>query len=109
MKRRIFFGKTSSAIVGLGITSNSFANKTKKKIKQPIKVCTTINQEEISFFVETINESIRVVHIADTHLFKDDERGIPYQEFSNRMAKAYNQTVHFKTRLNTHRSSLNHD
>ena len=101
MKRRIFFGKTSSAIVGLGITSNSFANKTKKKIKQPIKVCTTINQEEISFFVETINESIRVVHIADTHLFKDDERGIPYQEFSNRMAKAYNQTVHFKTRLNT--------
>ena len=101
MKRRIFFGKTSSAIVGLGITSNSFANKTKKKIKQPIKVCTTINQEEISFFVETINESIRVVHIADTHLFKDDKRGIPYQEFSNRMAKAYNQTVHFKTRLNT--------
>tara|TARA_B100001540_G_scaffold196670_1_gene173191 strand:+ start:18 stop:824 length:807 start_codon:yes stop_codon:yes gene_type:complete len=31
----------------------------------------------------------------------DDERGIPYQEFSNRMAKAYNQTTHFKTREKT--------
>lgn len=101
MKRRIFFSKTSSTILGLGITSDSFANKTKKKIKQPIRVCTTIDKEEVSFFVETINESIKVVHMADTHLFKDDERGIPYQEFSNRMAKAYNQTVHFKTRLNT--------
>ena len=70
MKRRIFFSKTSATILGLGITSDSFANKTKKKIKQPIRVCTTIDKEEVSFFVETINESIKVVHMADTHLLK---------------------------------------
>jgi DNA repair exonuclease SbcCD nuclease subunit len=27
----------------------------------------------------------------------DDERGIPFLSYSNRMAKAYNQTTHFKT------------
>ncbi len=101
MNRRIFFQKTSSAFLGLGITSNSFAKKTKRKNKLPIKVCATIDQQEVSFFAETINESIRAVLIADTHLFKDDYRGIPYQKFSNRMAKSYNQTTHFKTRLST--------
>ena len=31
----------------------------------------------------------------------DDDRGIPFQEYSNRMAKAYNQTTHFKNRKKT--------
>jgi hypothetical protein len=101
MKRRSFFRKTSTALVGIGLTTSAFANTTKKKIKKPVKVCATIDQQEVFFYAEVINESIKVVQIADTHLFKDDERGIPYQEFSNRMAKAYNQTTHFKTRVNT--------
>ena len=101
MKRRSFFRKTSTGLVGIGLTASSFANTSKKKIKKPVKVCATLDQQEVFFYAEVINESIRVVHIADTHLFKDDERGIPYQEFSNRMAKAYNQTTHFRTRINT--------
>lgn len=35
--------------------------------------------------------------IADTHLFRDDERGEAFRQFSARMAKAYNQTKHFQT------------
>lgn len=101
MKRRPFLKKTSTAIAGIGLTTSSLANTSNKKIKKPIKVCTTIDQQEVFFYAEVIKESIKVVHIADTHLFKDDERGVPYQEFSNRMAKAYNQTTHFKTRVNT--------
>ncbi|WP_425234325.1 metallophosphoesterase family protein [Ulvibacterium sp.] len=101
MKRRSFFRKTSTALVGVGLTTSSYASITKKKIKKPVKVCATIDQQEVFFYAEVINELIKVVHIADTHLFKDDERGLPYQEFSNRMAKAYNQTTHFKTRINT--------
>ena len=31
----------------------------------------------------------------------DDERGAPFQEYSNRMAKAYNQTTHCKNRNKT--------
>ena len=93
MNRRIFFRKTSSTLLGLGITFNSFAKKIKRKNQLPIKVCATIDQQKVSLFSETIIESIRAVHIADTHLFKDDDRGIPYQKFSDRMSKAYNQTT----------------
>ena len=96
MKRRSFFRKTSTALVGIGLTTSSYANTAKKKIKKPVKVCATVDQQEVFIYADVIDESIRVVHIADTHLFKDDERGIPYQKFSNRMAKAYNQTTHLK-------------
>ncbi|AWV97429.1 metallophosphoesterase family protein [Arcticibacterium luteifluviistationis] len=98
MKRRSFFGKTTATIMGLGLSTSSFANTRDKK---PFKVCATIDQNKVSFYSEVINESIKVVHITDTHLFKDDERGIPYQEFSKRMAKAYNETTHFQTREKT--------
>lgn len=97
MKRRSFFRKASTALAGIGLTNPSFANTTKKKIKRAVKVCTTIDQEKVFFYAEVIHESIKVFHIADTHLFKDDERGIPYEKYSDRMAKAYNQTTHFKT------------
>jgi len=101
MKRRSFFKKTTTALAGLGFTSSSIASTTNKKIKKPVKVSVTIDQEEVFFFAEVINESLKVVHIVDTHLFRDDKRGIPYQAYSNRMAKAYNQTTHFKTREKT--------
>ena len=101
MKRRSFFKETTAALAGLGLTANSFVNTTNKKTKRPLKVCVTMDHEKVFFFAEEIKESIKVVHIADTHLFKDDERGIPFQEYSNRMAKAYNQTIHFKTRVQT--------
>jgi DNA repair exonuclease SbcCD nuclease subunit len=101
MKRRSFFKKTSTALVGIGLTTSTLANTSKNKTKKPVKVCTTMEQQEVFFYAEVINESIKVIHIADTHLFKDDERGIPYRKFSNRMAKAYNQTTHFKTQINT--------
>jgi predicted phosphodiesterase len=60
-----------------------------------------VDQQKVSFYADVINGSIKVVHIADTHLFMDDKRGVPFQEYSNRMAKAYNQTTHFQTREKT--------
>ena len=101
MKRRSFIKGTTTAITGLGLSSSSYANPGKNKIEKPFKVCTTVDQQKVSFYAEVINESIKVVHIADTHLFMDDERGIPFQKYSNRMAKAYNQTTHFQTREKT--------
>ncbi len=97
MKRRSFFRKTTSGLMGLGLTTTSCANTSNKGDKNPFRVCATIDQNKVSFYSEVISESIKVVHIADTHLFKDDERGIPYQEYSGRMAKAYNETTHFQT------------
>ncbi|WP_036195995.1 metallophosphoesterase family protein [Maribacter antarcticus] len=101
MKRRLFFNKTTTALMGLGLTTSSFSKTTNKKIKEPVKVCATLDQEKVFFYAEVIEEKIKVVHITDTHLFKDDERGIPYQAYSKRMANAYHQTTHFQTRLET--------
>ncbi len=101
MKRRSFITRTTTTISGLGLSTLTCDNPPEEKIVQPFKVLTTVDQEKVSFYADIINESIKVVHIADTHLFMDDERGIPFQKYSYRMAKAYNQTIHFKTREKT--------
>lgn len=102
MKRRSFIKGTTTAFAGLGLTTSACATTNDKNINNPLKLCVTMDQENVFFYAEVIHESIKVVHIADTHLFKDDDRGVPYQTYSNRMAKAYNQTTHFKTQAKTH-------
>jgi predicted phosphodiesterase len=41
---------------------------------------------------------VKLLFLADTHLFRDDERGAPFREFSGRMAKGYNHTRHFRSK-----------
>lgn len=57
----------------------------------------SLDDNRARFFCPGVREPIRIVMIADTHLFLDDERGAPYREFSARMARAYNQTTHVRT------------
>jgi UDP-2,3-diacylglucosamine pyrophosphatase LpxH len=68
------------------------------------------DQERGSFSVD--GTSVRFHHpamrspqsflmLADTHLFRDDARGIPFREYSGRMAKAYNKTKHFQSNTDT--------
>lgn len=97
MKRRSFFKKSSAAALGLGLASTSFAATSRRKKTKAAKVCATINQQNVSFYTDTIAESIKMVHISDTHLFRDDERGVPYKQYSKRMAGAYNHTKHFRS------------
>ena len=96
MKRRSFIKNTSIPLIGTGLSSHAYAASPQKK--QTVRVSTTVEQQNIRFYADVIDQSVRVVHIADTHLSKDDERGVPYQSYSARMAKAYKQTRHFKTR-----------
>lgn len=56
-----------------------------------------IDDIHVRFFNPDINERFTVIFLADTHLFRDDERGEAYNAYSGRMAKAYNQTRHFQT------------
>lgn len=56
----------------------------------------------LRFFHPDIRQFFRILMLADSHLFTDDPRGVPYREFSGRMAKAYNQTRHFQTGEPTH-------
>ena len=101
MKRRSFLNRSTVLIGGLGLSSFSYAFTNEKKALLPSNVYVTMDNEKVSFYAEKIKKNLKVIHIADTHLFMDDERGIPYREFSNRMAKAYNQTTNFKTREKT--------
>ena len=96
MIRRSFFQKITAALLGLGLTGKAFANKKNGNSKNKSEICATVEENRLSFYSEAIKGSINIFHIADTHLFKDDARGIPFQEFSGRMAKAYNQTTHFQ-------------
>lgn len=57
----------------------------------------SLAQECASFFCPGMSERVRILVITDTHLFRDDERGQPFSQHSERMSKAYNQTVHVKT------------
>lgn len=86
--------------MGLGLAGKSFASNKKVK-KKKAAVCATVEENKLSFYSAAIKESINIFHITDTHLFKEDERGIPFQEFSGRMSKAYNKTTHFQTRKKT--------
>lgn len=98
MKRRSFFSKATTALMGLGLTTNSSANVIKQEEdKKSFKVSVNIEKNKVFFYSEVINTSIKMVHIADTHLYKDDDRGVPFQVYSKRMSKAYNQTTHFQT------------
>ena len=101
MKRRAFLKDSSILAGGLGLTT--FPNiKEKNQLNKSFnQAYVTLDQQKVSFFSDKIKSKIKVIHIADTHLFMDDERGVPFQEYSNRMAKAYNETTHFKNRNKT--------
>ena len=101
MKRRSFIKETTTVFTGLGLTSVSCTKAQTKKVEEPFEVYVTMDQEKVSFHSEVIKEKIKIVHIADTHLYMDDYRGKPFLNYSKRMASAYNQTTHFKTRKKT--------
>lgn len=51
----------------------------------------------IRFSHPGISNPFSMTMIADTHLFRDDQRGQAFVEYSKRMSKAYNNTKHFQT------------
>jgi predicted MPP superfamily phosphohydrolase len=101
MKRRTFIKGTTTVFTGLGLSAVSSTQAQIKKTEQSFETYVTMEQEKVSFYSDVIKEKIKIIHITDTHLYMDDYRGIPFLNYSNRMAKAYNQTIHFKTREKT--------
>ena len=101
MNRRAFLKDTSFLAGGFGLTT--FPNiKEKNQLNESYSPAfVTVDQQKVSFFSDQIKSKIKVIHIADTHLFMDDERGAPFRKYSSRMAKAYNETTHFKSRNKT--------
>ncbi|WP_162344244.1 metallophosphoesterase family protein [Cyclobacterium salsum] len=98
MKRRHFFQKAGalSAGIALGIDETLQASPPTADFKtQPFTI--GINDYNINYHVPHLDQSVSILHVTDTHLWRDDERGKPYRQYSKRMAGAYNETKHFLT------------
>src|SRR5690606_2775600 len=98
---RHFLQKAATGLAGLGVAQHVSANEL-SEANQISPAYVTQEENKVSLFSGLVKEPIKVVLAADTHLWRNDERGDPYRQYSDRMAKAYNQTVHFKTGEPTH-------
>lgn len=83
---------------GIGLTFSSYAEgKDNRKKPGDVRGVLTLTGNEVSIFTKKQVAPTRIFHITDTHLSIDDQRGVPYRQYSGRMAKAYQENTHFKT------------
>ncbi len=94
MKRRNFIG--AAVISGLGLTFCSFSEK---KQTQPEKICDvfSLTKHNATIYTTAKVGTTRIFHITDTHLALDDERGISFKKYSQRMGNAYKVNKQFET------------
>jgi len=100
MKRRRFLQSLAAASAGLPLGSipSAGADQSLSEVKPAtLRGGFALDENRVRFFSPTVKSPFKVMVIADTHLFRDDERGEPYRQYSARMARAYNQTRHFET------------
>jgi hypothetical protein len=62
-----------------------------------LRMSVNVDDTTVRIHSRGVERAVKILMIADTHLFRDDERGAPFRQFSGRMARAYNQTKHFRT------------
>lgn len=61
----------------------------------------SFNQDRARFYSPAVRERIKILVLSDTHLALDDDRGLPFCQYSQRMAGAFRQTFHVKTGMPT--------
>lgn len=93
MKRRNFIQISSFSGLGLFCPSTSNAKTTNANHFQNVY---STDSNKASIFTSAQVKPTRIFHITDTHLSMKDDREIPFQEYSNRMAGAYKINKHFK-------------
>lgn len=57
----------------------------------------SLTDNQITIYSSLVTDTLDLLILSDTHLFMKDGREIPYEQYSNRMAAAYNITKHFLT------------
>lgn len=96
MKRRHFIRTGATSLMGAGLSQSLLSKPLSNTHSRPL-VYVTQDENKVHILSSSIKEPVRVVLAADTHLWRNDARGNAYHQYSDRMSKAYNQTVHFKT------------
>lgn len=91
MKRRNFIQSTV-AFTGAALSGNLQAGTSFEKQSR-----FSLDQNKVKIYSKSFTSPAKVLMVSDTHLWMDDQRGAPFVQYSGRMAKAYNQTIHFQT------------
>jgi len=94
MKRRNFI--SAAVISGLGLPFYSFSEEKQTQPKK-IRDVFSLTKNNATIFTNAKVAPTRIFHITDTHLALDDERGIPFKKYSQRMGNAYNMNKQFET------------
>lgn len=103
--RRLFLGASALALSSSLSTGKAFADAdpqsapdSKSTDAFPAAQITFSKTGDVaSFFIPGLETPSKLLHISDTHLFLDDERGKPFEQFSGRMSKAYRTPKHWRT------------
>lgn len=95
MNRRYFL--SSAGLAASGLLFGAFAPNNKQKNIKDIRGIFSTMRNQIFISIKANVKPTRIFHITDTHLSVDDERGLKYQKFSQRMAGAYKNNIHFQT------------
>ncbi len=95
MRRRNFIN--AIALTGGGLAFSRFAPARGQKGKRAIRGTFSQTDNKISIYTKARVTPAHLFHITDTHLSLDDERGIPYREYSKRMAGGYKINTQFQT------------
>ncbi|MBX3239207.1 MAG: metallophosphoesterase [Chitinophagaceae bacterium] len=93
--RRSFIGRTLAGVGAAGLTGLSF--RSPENFEWQCVHNTNAMQTLIS--MSGIDQTVKILQIADTHISCDNESDKPYEQYSARMNKAFIQPKHYKTGL----------
>ena len=88
-----------TAIVSVGSLFSSCVESKKECTQKEITF--VANDPKIEIYSSEVQDTVRLMLISDTHLWMSDEREEPFKDYSKRMSKAYNETKHYKTGVDT--------
>jgi predicted phosphodiesterase len=99
MKRRSFIRSAAALSLGVPFGARLMVEAGAKSVPAAAspRGSFAVDGNQVRFFSAEVAKALKVLVVADTHLFTDDERGEPFRQYSKRMASAYNQTRHFQT------------
>ncbi|MEX0884063.1 MAG: metallophosphoesterase, partial [Cyclobacteriaceae bacterium] len=98
MRRRHFFQKAGTLSAGIALGVNESLQASERVDYKELPFTVRVDDYKINYHVPNLEQPVSIFHTTDTHLWRDDKRGQPYWEYSNRMAGAYNETQHFLTK-----------
>ena len=95
MNRRNFLNAAFTCGAGFSLCSRYLSGS--QVIETEAMGTFSLDENRVAVYTKIPVRPIRMLHLTDVHLSMDDERGIPFAQFSNRMAGAYRKNIHFQT------------